>query len=199
MSRPLTGFLLAGGKSTRLGRDKVVLPYSGQTMLQRTVGLARTFCDEVWVSGRNPEAMDMDLPWLPDDQPGMGPLGGILTGLTHLNRPLLVLACDLPMLDEATLGKLTAAREQRPASAVMTTFLQMETGWIEALVSIYEPSAAPLLRESAANGLYKLSAALPPGVRHHVPYSEQDASPFFNINFPADLAMLRQVEGQKSA
>jgi len=199
MSAKLAAFLLAGGKSTRLGQDKVVLPYSGQSLLARAAAVVSRFCDDIWVSGRDPRTLGLDLPWLPDDQPGMGPLGGILTGLTRLERPLLVLACDLPMLDEFTLAKLVAARAQRPPTAVMTTFLQEETGWIESLVSIYEPAAAPLLREAGKRGLYKLSAALPPEVRHHVPYSQQDASPFFNINFPADLAMLRRVEGQKTA
>ncbi|MBU1002951.1 MAG: molybdenum cofactor guanylyltransferase [Proteobacteria bacterium] len=199
MSTGLTGFILAGGKSTRLGLDKVVLPYSGETLLTRTVALASKFCAEIYVSGRDPRTMGIDLPWMLDDEPGRGPLGGILTGLTRLNRPLLVLACDLPMLDEGTVARLVTARSQRPDSAVITTFLQQETGWIESLVSIYEPQAAPLLREAGSKGLYKLSAALHPTVRHHVPYSQHEASPFFNINFPADLAMLRRVEGRETA
>lgn len=199
MNTGLTGFILAGGKSTRLGRDKVVLPYSGETLLARTVALASKFCREIYVSGRDPHTLGIDLPWMLDDEPGMGPLGGILTGLTRLNRPLLVLACDLPMLDEGTVTKLVIARESRPATAVMTTFLQQETGWIESLVSIYEPQAAPLLRAAHKQGRFKLSAALQPTVRHHVPYSQHDASPFFNINFPADLAMLRRVEGRETA
>ncbi|BBD07359.1 molybdenum cofactor guanylyltransferase [Desulfovibrio ferrophilus] len=199
MSKGLIGYVLAGGKSTRLGRDKVILPYSGETLLTRTVSLASKFCDQIWISGRDPQTLGVNLPWMQDDEPGMGPLGGILTGLTRLNKPLLVLACDLPMLDETTVARLVTARKQRPANAVMTTFLQQETGWIEALVSIYEPQAAALLHEAGRQGLYKLSAALPPAVRHHVPYSQHEASPFFNINFPADLAMLRQVEGRETA
>ena len=199
MTTAPAAFILAGGRSTRLGRDKVVLPTLGGTMLSRMAALAARFCDEVWVSGRDPREMGLDLPWLPDDEPGMGPLGGILTGLRHIGRPLLVLACDLPMLDEPTIARLLEARAQRPETAVMTTFLQRETGWIEALVSVYEPQAATLLREAADRGLYKLSQALPFPVRHHVPYSQDEATQFFNINFPADLAMLRRVEGERTA
>ncbi|WP_461211299.1 molybdenum cofactor guanylyltransferase [Desulfocurvus sp. DL9XJH121] len=187
--------VLAGGKSRRLGTDKVILPYSGGTLLTRTAELAQRFCDQTWISGRDPGGFGLDLPWLPDDRPGLGPIGGILTGFAHIRRPLLVLACDLPLLDAATVGRLLAAREQRPASAVMTTFMQRETGWIESLVAVYEPEAAPLLDAAAKQGMYKLSRALPPEVRHHILYSQDEAGPFFNINFPADLAMLRRVEG----
>lgn len=191
----LAGFVLAGGKSTRLGTDKVCLPYSGETMLQRMVSLARLFCDDIYISGRNPKELNVTEPWIQDEEQGQGPIGGIISGLRQLRRPLLVLACDLPLLDTNTLSDLVAARGKRPATAVMTTFLQQETGWIEALVSVYEPEALPLLEESAAKGVFKLSAALPPPVRHHIPYSQSEAQVFFNINFPADLAILRQVEG----
>lgn len=193
------GYVLAGGKSTRLGTDKVVLPYSGGTLLTRTVELAGRFCAEVWISGRNPGGAGPDRPWIEDEEPGLGPLGGILTGLVRLDRPLLVLACDLPLLDGDTVARLLQARAARPAEAVMTTFRQRETGWIESLVAVYEPQATPFLRRAADEGVYKLSRALPPEVRHHVPYSQAEASPFFNINFPADLAMLRRVEGLHSA
>lgn len=199
MSQSLAAMILAGGRSTRLGTDKVVLPYSGGTLLTRMARLAGRFCDDIWISGRDPQEAGLDLPWFPDDEPGMGPLGGILTGLVRIGRPLLVLACDLPMLDEPTVSKLLEARSNRPGHAVMTTFLQRETGWIEALVSVYEPAAAPRLRAAADEEMYKLSQALPPEVRHHVPYSQDDATQFFNINFPADLAMLRRVEGIQTA
>jgi len=199
MAQPITGLILAGGKSTRLGTDKVVLPLSGRTLLARMVTLASRFCPQVWISGRNPENLDVNAPWLPDDQPGMGPLGGILTGLQRIGGPLLVLACDLPLLDEATVSKLLAAREQRPAQAVMTTFLQPDTGFIESLVAVYEQDAQPLLAVAGQQGLLKLSRAVPPEVRHHVPYSQQEATVFFNINYPADLALLHKVQSLEHA
>ncbi len=194
---PLSGLVLAGGKSTRLGTDKVVLPVSGGTLLARSVALASRFCSQVWVSGRNPLGLDVDAPWLPDDTPGMGPLGGILTGLAHIGGPLLVLACDLPLMDEATVARLIEARERRPEQAVMTTFLQSSTGYIEALVAVYEAGAAPLLAEAGERGMYKLSRAVPPEVRHHVPYGQDESHVFFNVNYPADLALLRRVQSME--
>ncbi|GAB7081309.1 molybdenum cofactor guanylyltransferase [Megalodesulfovibrio paquesii] len=193
------GMVLAGGKSTRLGRDKVLERVDGQPMLARMAELAGRHCRQVVVSGRDPAAQEAvpqavrDLPWLPDEGPGGGPLRGISTCLRRLGGPLLVLACDLPLLDDATVGRLLEAHRHRPPQAVMTTFLQQATGFIEALVSVYEAEALPLLEAAAAAGMNKLSRAIPFERRHHIPYEPDQALVFFNINYPADLAMLTHM------
>lgn len=190
----LTGLVLAGGRSTRLGQDKVELSVAGQGLLARTAGLAAQFCAQVLVSGRDPADLGLTLDWLPDDAPGHGPIGGILTGLGRLGGPLLVLACDLPLLDAATVARLVAHRASRPADAVVTTFLQSATGFIEPLVAIYEDAARPHLAAALAAGERKLARALPGAGRHLIPYGPEEAHVFFNINFPADLAVLARLE-----
>lgn len=194
----LQGMVLAGGKSRRLGRDKARIALDGCSMLQHMVGLARRYCDVVYVSGRDAPAEGVDARWFPDDEPGQGPIGGILSVLQRVGGPLLVLACDLPLLDGETLERLIMGREERPKHAVMTTFLQVETGYIEALVAIYETGAIPFLRQSLDSGVHKLTAAVPPGHRHHLPYSCDDASVFFNLNYPTDLALLRRMRNESA-
>jgi len=189
----LVGLVLAGGRSTRLGQDKVELPVAGQSLLARAVRLAGRFCDQVVVSGRDPADLGLDLAWLPDDLPGQGPLGGILTGLNHLGGPLLVLACDLPLLGEPTLARLVEQRRRRLADAVITTFLQSATGFIEPLVAIYEDAAQPLLAAALEAGERKLARALPESRRNLIPYGPEEAHVFFNINYPADLAVLGRL------
>jgi len=189
----LTGLVLAGGRSTRLGQDKVELPVHGQPLLTRTARLAARFCSRVVVSGRNPADLGLDLPWLPDDAPGHGPIGGILTGLTHLGGPLLVLACDLPLLDEATVARLVEHRSHRPEGTVITTFLQSATGFIEPLVAVYEARAQSHLAGALAAGERKLARALPEAGRHLIPYGPDEAHVFFNVNYPADLAVLSRL------
>lgn len=193
----LTGLVLAGGRSTRLGQDKVVLPLNGQPLLARTAGLAARFCARVVVSGRDPAdlgpGLGQRLDWLPDDAPGHGPMGGILTGLAHLGGPLLVLACDLPLLDEATVARLVEYRVSRPPGTVVTTFLQAATGFIEPLVAVYEDLARPHLAAALAAGERKLARALPEAYRHLIPYGPEEAHVFFNVNYPADLAVLSRL------
>jgi molybdopterin-guanine dinucleotide biosynthesis protein A len=152
------------------------------------VELARRFCPVVAVSGRDPSALAPGLTWFLDQESGIGPMGGIITALERYQKPCLVLSCDLPLLDESTVERLLEAWRARPSWAVMTTFEQTETGFIEALVAVYEPEAALVLRRAKAEGCRKLSRAIPAALRHCVVYSVRDGRPFFNVNTPADLA-----------
>lgn len=190
----LVGVVLAGGKSKRLGRDKARVEFAGQDLLNRAVTQLQRMVSDVWVVGRDPQTHGLNVPWMMDETPGLGPAGGILTALRKLKRPLLVISCDLPLLDDATLKRLMSERDRRPNSALMTTWLQKETGYIEALVAIYEPGARYLLEEALTCGLHKLSVIIPPEVRHHLLYSTQDARPFFNINYPADLRVMQELD-----
>ncbi len=196
----LVGMVLAGGRSRRLGQDKVLLPVAGATLLARSVALLRRFCSTVVISGRDPSRPDptgvtpgVEAPWLPDAVPGIGPMGGIMAGLLEFDTSLLVTACDLPLLDAATLERLLDFHGQRPDQAVMTTFLQAGTGFIESLVAVYEPGALPFLERACRGGCYKLSAALPKALRHELPYAPEEGQVFFNINRPADLQALRNM------
>ena len=185
---PDTAVILAGGKSLRLGRDKAAVEIEGQPMLARMVALASRFCPTVAISGRDPAPLVTGVPWFLDEAPGLGPMGGIITALERFRTPCLVLSCDLPLLDAGTLETLLEALRVRPVHAVLTTFEQTETGFIEALVSVYEPEAAALLRRANEEGCRKLSRAIPAACRHCVPYSVKESRPFFNVNTPAELA-----------
>lgn len=187
----VVGVVLAGGESRRLGRDKCLVQVNREYLPVRMAKLIKGFCPRVLFIGRSAREFGLDIDWSPDDYPGIGPLGGILTALRLAgNRPCLVLACDLPFLGPGCLNLLIKERKQRPASAVMTTFLQVETGYIEALVSIYEPGALSFLYPGLKQGVYKLSRLIPESFRHHIPYSVERSTCFFNVNHPDDLKHL---------
>jgi len=197
-TNPGSAVILAGGLSRRLGRDKAAVTIDGQTLLARMVALGSRFCPQTAVSGRDPAPFlppGNPIPWFADLVPDAGPLGGIVTALATLQTSCLILSCDLPHMDQATIATLIDAWRIRPAAAVMTTYQQTDTGYIEALVAIYEPSALPLLRQAHGQGVFSLSKAIPPALRHHIPYDTGDPSqarPFYNLNTPADLAELGQ-------
>jgi molybdenum cofactor guanylyltransferase len=89
------GFILAGGQSRRMGRDKAILKWGPASLLDHMTQLLSTVADPVRVVGRGE---------LPDRIPGMGPLGGILTALeTTTEENNIVLAVDLPLLTPAFL------------------------------------------------------------------------------------------------
>lgn len=190
----LAGIVLAGGKSTRLGQDKAGIVFSGASLLCRAVELLRHHCGTVYVVGRNPRECGIDVPWLLDMVTGCGPAGGIATALKTLQLPCLVLSCDLPLMDNPTVRRLIRGWCNKPGHALLTTFQQVETGYIEALASIYEVAALPHLEQAFSERLYQLNRIFPEHVRHHLSYRRCEATPFFNINHPADLSLLRTLE-----
>jgi len=201
----LTGLILTGGKSRRLGRDKAAVDHGGRTLLARSVELARRFCLQVYVSVRDSKASatcgldDCDLNWLPDETAGQGPIGGIATGLKRLKSPLLVLPCDLPLLSAALVERLVTARKHRPAMAVVTAFSQPVTSYLEPLVAVYEPEALELLRMACSRGVFALRAAIPAQRWHRVAYSEAESAAFLNINTPEDIERLSGQTGRAAA
>ena len=113
----MIGVVLAGGRSTRLGQDKVRLrlPGDGRDMLARTADLLAACTDGVVISCRAPDAGEetLALPGIrsiPDAESGLGPLGGVWSALRELRQPILVLSCDLPFMDMPTLRRLIDAR-----------------------------------------------------------------------------------------
>jgi len=195
-SEMLTGIVLAGGLSSRMGHDKTRIHVHGESepdLLVYTCNLLETVCSEVWISSRNVKPHADGYFWIKDEIESKGPIGGIMTALRAAQGSVLVLSCDLPFMDTAMLKKLIQCWKNKPDNTLHTTFLQMETGFIEALVSIYEFEALPLFEDAVRQGIYKLSRVIPEEHRHSLSYSQKESLPFFNVNYPADLEMARRI------
>src|SRR5438045_208943 len=101
--------ILAGGKSSRMGRDKAFLEIGGQTLLARQIQLVRAIgANEIFISGREgPDYSDFGCQVLKDRFHDAGPLAGIESALTAISTPLvLVLAVDLPDMSATFLKQL---------------------------------------------------------------------------------------------
>lgn len=93
-----TGFVLAGGKSRRMGQDKAALAWGGGTLMDHMIRLLSPLVSEVRVVGREP---------LPDGNPGLGPVEGIRTALeATATKENLIVAVDLPFLSADLLGHM---------------------------------------------------------------------------------------------
>ena len=154
MSTPLFGLVLAGGQSRRMGRDKALLDYRGMSQLEWSDRLLKPLCAEVFVSSR--PGQFASLPYdgcrlLQDRFHDMGPMAGILTAFdAYPDAAWLVLACDLPYLDDATLRALLDGRDpDRDATA----FDSAHDGLPEPLCAIYEPRFCTKLETLAAEGI----------------------------------------------
>jgi molybdopterin-guanine dinucleotide biosynthesis protein A len=139
---PLYGLVLGGGRSERMGTDKAALAYHGQPQTRRGLELLAPFCAQAFVSCRAEQSHEpafAGLPQIHDTFLGLGPMGGILSALrAHPGAAFLVIACDLPFLDAATLEALAKGRDPLRAA---TAFAGPQDGLPEPLCAIYEPRA----------------------------------------------------------
>jgi molybdenum cofactor guanylyltransferase len=153
MDAPVYGLLLAGGRSSRMGRDKATLRYGARTQLERAMELLAPRVERAFVSVRRDQAADPvrnAWPQIVDGEAGRGPIAGILAAQAlHPHAAWLVLACDLPRLDAATLERLLAGRQPLRAA---TAFRSAHDGLPEPLCAIYEPGSAAALHDFVAGG-----------------------------------------------
>jgi molybdopterin-guanine dinucleotide biosynthesis protein A len=184
---PVYGLILAGGSSSRMQRDKAVLPYRGQTQLERAFDLASRHVPKVFVSVRASQVTDparAQKPMIVDSVAGEGPIVGIRSALAaHPQVAWLVLACDLPFLSDAALSQLL--RERDPA-ALATAYRSAHDGLPEPLCAIWEPAAASALAAYEAGGGRCPRKFL---IRHAAPLLElEDPRALDNVNTPEEYA-----------
>ncbi len=155
MSAPtLYGLLLTGGRSTRMKRDKARLEYAGKPQLDRAMELIAPLVSRAFVSVRaeqrdDPQRTAYDT--IADLRNDLGPLGGIQAAFqAHPSNAWLVLACDLPFLDAATIRHLI---ERRAASRLATAYRSAANGLPEPLCAIYEPASRASLEQWIAQGM----------------------------------------------
>jgi molybdopterin-guanine dinucleotide biosynthesis protein A len=121
-----TGFVVAGGQSRRMGRDKALLPWEGATLLEHAVQRLQPLCGEVHIlSGPGLRYLDLGLPVHTDALADAGPLAGVLAGLTTMQGPDalgLFLAVDLPFVTVELLDALAQAAAGHDAVAPVTAF-----------------------------------------------------------------------------
>lgn len=135
------GLVLAGGKSTRMGKDKGLIPYHGMPQRDYLYHLLGRVCEKTFVSLRPDQQHEIpeDFEMVVDDDIFKGPYNGLLSA--HKKYPKvawLVLACDLPLIDLQALQELIAARDP---NTLATTFAQKENPLPEPLCAIWEPNA----------------------------------------------------------
>jgi len=150
---PLLGLVLAGGRSTRMRADKAALLYGGRSQLERAMELIAPHVERAYVSVRADQSDDplrAGFPQIRDTQENLGPIAGLLAAQArHPEAAWLVLACDLPLLDEATLMHLVRSRAPQ---RLATAYRSSHDGLPEPLCAIWEPASAAPLAAYAATG-----------------------------------------------
>lgn len=191
----MTGFVLAGGASRRMGRPKAELVIEGVTMLERQIRLLRSIARRVVVVGGYPGFLkESCVSGVPDIVAGRGPLAGIYTALLQTRTEFnLVLGCDLPSINRRLLAFL--AGRAHAARSDVTVPLSRE-GRLQSLCAVYRRRALYAVGTTLAGGENKPRNFFPRVHCLAVPWSglagaEFRPSIFTNLNTPKDYEYAR--------
>jgi molybdopterin-guanine dinucleotide biosynthesis protein A len=177
------GYVLAGGKSSRMGQDKALLQLAGKPLVLHAVTKLRKVCADVHILSSRRE-LEMFAPLVRDLHEGSGPMGGLEAALDHSrHRWNLFLPVDMPFLPAAFLDdwlRTVLAREQRGTRVGMFTV----EGVPQPLFCVLHEEVAPFVREAMQHGRYKVfpeleSAARELAARQKVPVTDT----LFNLSW----------------
>ena len=151
----VSAFILAGGKSTRMGTDKAFVSLDGRTLLARMLDLARQVTPNVRIVGDRAKFSPF-APVIEDIFPGRGPLGGIHAALKTSQSGLnIILAVDVPFVSLALLQYLITRSRNSPSAAI--TVPRSAEGW-QPLCAIYRRQFADAAEKALSEGHYKIDA-----------------------------------------
>jgi molybdopterin-guanine dinucleotide biosynthesis protein A len=144
------GLVLAGGKSLRMGQDKGLLDYFGKSQRVYSAELLEKLNLKTFLSVRKEQKLETEKV-IEDTFFGLGPFGAICSAFQHdPNKAWLVLATDLPYVDEKLIRKLL---NNRDPSKVATALKGKSKNFPEPLITIWEPKAYPIMLQFLAQGI----------------------------------------------
>ncbi|MEE8426710.1 MAG: molybdenum cofactor guanylyltransferase [Woeseiaceae bacterium] len=148
------GLVLAGGKSRRMGEDKALLVRDGTSQLEHIAALLQAVTDKVFVSTRaeqQDERVRRRFEQIVDQFDDIGPIAGILSAMQEYPHvDWLVVACDLPNVDDETIRFLLANRSvEQPFTAYRSSHDDLP----EPLCAVYRTGADAIIRKFVDEGL----------------------------------------------
>jgi molybdopterin-guanine dinucleotide biosynthesis protein A len=152
----LSGIVLAGGQSRRMGANKALLDVGGMPMIQRVLKALRTCCAEVFIVAKDPAAYSrLGVRVVPDDAPEQAPLVGVVAGLRATRTPYaFVAACDVPFLSPDVVAWMATLAPDHDAVVP-----RVDGRW-HPLHAVYAAHAHAALEAEWTSGVRRMSEAL---------------------------------------
>ena len=214
IGKAAAGFVLAGGESRRMGRDKALVEFGGEPLVARAIGIMREAGLEPRIAGAR-ATLDVFAPVIADAEPGRGPLGGICAALAACAEQWAVfLPVDLPLLPASLIAYLLR-RAQVTQSAIT---LASVGGFAQTFPAVVDRAVLPALEAELDAGslgafaaLHAATAALGQRVQtvavEYAAQAGQAAHPeglpaglwFLNVNSPAELRRAEALAGRATS
>ncbi len=192
----LSGIILAGGQSKRMGRNKALLRINGVPLIQILALELETLADKIFISANDPATFAfLGLRVIADLYRGQGPLAGLHAAMIQSDRPMmLLLACDLPRVRAPLLRTLVGEMSDFDAVIPKTSDSR-----VHPLCAVYRRTCLATIERNLAAGKNKMTDIFEDGVLR-VKYVASQAGGFrdeelWNLNYPEDLEALEGLAG----
>ena len=177
--------IFAGGKSSRMGKDKSLLPLDGKPLIRYQYERLSKIFNEVYISTKEPK-FDFKAPLILDSSKVYAPTPAFLDIFEHFDE-FFALAVDSPFVDRVVIDTIMqTAKENLKADAIIA-----KSDFPHPLIGIYRKSILPYIQKAVANNNYKLNAILRQADTKFVPFNEEEK--FFNINYPEDFTKAKNM------
>lgn len=192
--RHLTGFVLAGGASRRMGHDKAKIPWGTGTLLTHSIERMKHVCSDVYVVG-TVEANNVPVTVLADKEFGIGPMAGIHAALSHSKTDWnLILAVDVPLLTAEMLRWLTDIKVYTSELAIVPRVKSR----LQPLSALYHCDFLPEVKralEKRESSIHRLLERVKSRIIEEDQLTANGFGPemFLNVNTPEDLELARAI------
>ena len=179
----ITGIILAGGLSSRMGKDKSFIQLDEHKMIEKIIALIRPFCDELLISANKNKYKDFGYEIIKDKHKRIGPLGGIISCLNESSHELnIIISCDTPNISGKTILKLL--QESKNYDITLPCY----NNRCEPLIAVYNRNCVEKLELMANSSSYKLQTIINNLNSNIIHFEESDkVEEFININSKKDL------------
>jgi len=182
----ITGIILSGGKSRRMGTDKGFLSFNGKLFTQASIDALKPLVSEIIIVSNNADYDVFGLKRIEDIMDNAGPLAGIYSGLNHSKTECIIaLSCDIPLITSGILKRLIEGTDD--ASEV----IQIESnGKSMPLIALYKKSCKDVFYKLLQKGERRLQFAVNQCQVKNITLDSESARLTMNINTPEELKVI---------
>jgi molybdopterin-guanine dinucleotide biosynthesis protein A len=186
--KDVSGLILAGGESSRYGRNKALVDFNGIPLIQRVSSVMQSIFQEVIIITNTPKEYSfLKLPMHEDLIKGLGPLGGLFTGLTRMaNDAGFLVGCDMPFLNSTLIRHIVEVRNDRDV------IVPRISGMMEPLHALYRRGCLPAIRQLIDSRKYQIGQFFSEVSVKYIDEAiirrfDPEMRCFYNINEPRQL------------
>jgi molybdopterin-guanine dinucleotide biosynthesis protein A len=177
-SKNISGILLAGGNSSRMGQDKAFMKYGNKFLYEYSLAVLNHFSSEIFIGSSNPLFNNLEYPCIPDEITNLGPIGGLYSCLKQIkNTHAIVLPCDLPLISEKLIDLLLTDSEGYDISIALNNSKVPEP-----LIGVYASSIVPEIEKMIDLKVYKIQDLLNSVRTNYISFPDVPPETFRNIN-----------------